>query len=155
LIDEESLLKEITFLKLRPNQTSAATEPVSQKLLERLKIMDDIRFVFFLHIRVLWAKKHCCGTVMIYCGSGSYFGKILIAHPAPVQVPDPVPVPDPYLFNTVFNNKKFVQNLAFSVLEAALFPRSWHLIFVSHFMLYLEPEPKCITLFCNVLYERK
>jgi len=45
LIDEESLLKEITFLKLRNNQTSAAKEPISQKLLERLKIMDDLRFV--------------------------------------------------------------------------------------------------------------
>ncbi len=51
LIDEESLLKEITFLKLRPNQTSAATEPVSQKLLERLKIMDDLRFDCFSCIR--------------------------------------------------------------------------------------------------------
>jgi hypothetical protein len=52
LIDEESLLKEITFLKLRPNQTSAATEPVSQKLLERLKIMDDLRFDCFSRIHV-------------------------------------------------------------------------------------------------------
>jgi hypothetical protein len=52
-----------------------------------------------------------CGTVMIYCGSDSYFGKVL------------VPVPDPELISTVFNHKKCVQNLAFSILDAALFPR--------------------------------
>jgi hypothetical protein len=32
----------------------------------------------------------CCGTVMIYCGSGSYFEKVLAPVPAPVQVPVPV-----------------------------------------------------------------
>ncbi len=30
---------------------------------------------------------------MIFCGSGSYFGKVLV----PVPVPIPVPVPDPDL----------------------------------------------------------
>jgi hypothetical protein len=38
--------------------------------------------------------KQCCGTIMIYCSSGSYLGKVLVP----------------------------VQNLAFSMLEAALFP---------------------------------
>jgi hypothetical protein len=44
---------------------------------------------------------------MIYCGSGSDFGKVSV----------PVPVPDP------FHPKKFVHNLAFSMSDAALFPR--------------------------------
>jgi hypothetical protein len=44
-------------------------------------------------------------------GSGSGFGL--------------VPVPDPDLFSKVFNNKKYVQNLAFSMIEAALFPRKF------------------------------
>ncbi len=57
-----------------------------------------------------------------------------------------------------FDNKKFVHNLVFSMLEAALFPRSWPLIFyfftfVLYFMLdpgpnqVPEPDPewKCIT----------
>jgi hypothetical protein len=35
----------------------------------------------------------------------------------------PAPVPDPDFFGTVFNTKKFEQNLAFLMLEAALFPR--------------------------------
>lgn len=51
---------------------------------------------------------------MIYCDSGSYFGKVL------VPVPVPVPVPDPGLLCTVFSNNQFVQNPAFSILEAAL-----------------------------------
>jgi hypothetical protein len=41
---------------------------------------------------------------MIYCGSGS--------------------VPNPDLFGKILNNKKCVQNLAFLMLEAALFPRN-------------------------------
>ncbi len=36
--------------------------------------------------------EQCCGTVMIYCGSGSYFDKVLV--PVPAQVPVPVPDPD-------------------------------------------------------------
>jgi hypothetical protein len=65
-------------------------------------------------------KMQCCGNVTIYCGSGSYFGKVLV--PFSAQVPGP----DPDLFNTLFNNKKFVQNLALSMLEkAALFPKLW------------------------------
>ncbi len=43
--------------------------------------------------------------------------------PALFPVQAPVPVPDPDIFNTVFNSQKFIQNLALSVLEAALFPR--------------------------------
>jgi hypothetical protein len=47
---------------------------------------------------------------------------------------------------TFFKSKKFVQNLAFSMLEAALFPGSWPLIFdfltsVLHFMLDPGPNP--------------
>jgi hypothetical protein len=63
---------------------------------------------------------------VIYCGSGfgSYFGKVMV--PAPVPVP--VPVPDPDIFQQFFNNKKFVPNLAFPMLEAALFQESWPLI---------------------------
>jgi hypothetical protein len=65
---------------------------------------------------------------MIYCGSGSYFEKFLVPVPAPllvlIPVPVPVPVP-PDLFITVFNNRKFVQNRAFSMPEAALFSRIW------------------------------
>ena len=57
---------------------------------------------------------------MIYCGA------VLVAVPASVKVP--APVPD--LFSTGFQSKKkFVQNLAFSLLEATLFPRGWPLIF--------------------------
>jgi hypothetical protein len=54
-----------------------------------------------------------CRTVTINCrsGYGSQFSQ------------DLVPVPDPDLFITVFTNKTFVQDLAFSMLDAALFPR--------------------------------
>ncbi len=48
---------------------------------------------------------------MIYCGSGS--GKVLI----------PVSVQDPDLISTVFQKQILNQNLVFSLLEAALFPR--------------------------------
>jgi hypothetical protein len=92
---------------------------------------------------------------MIYgdSGSSSYLGKVLYLVPAPVTVliPVPVPVPDPDLLSTVFNNRKFVQNLAFTMLEAALFPRKLVSIFLFcsvlvHFMLdpglNPVPEPK-------------
>jgi hypothetical protein len=73
----------------------------------------------------------CCGTVTIFfeCGSGSDFGKI------------PVPVPDP-------EHIRIVQNLAFIMLGAALFPKK--LSFVFHFTLDPdpnldpEPQPECI-----------
>jgi hypothetical protein len=42
----------------------------------------------------------CCVTVMIYCGSGSYFRKVLVAVPA--LVPIPIPDPDPDIFSPVF-----------------------------------------------------
>jgi hypothetical protein len=59
---------------------------------------------------------------MIYCGSGSYFGKVLLPVPAPV----PFPVQEPGLLSKqFFNTQKFVQNIAFSMLEAALFPRKF------------------------------
>jgi hypothetical protein len=75
---------------------------------------------------------------VIYCGSGSSFGKVL------VLVPVPVPVQDQDLFSTVFkvNNKKFVKNLAFSVLEAALFPRK----LASIFLLYCITVPVPVSL---------
>jgi hypothetical protein len=48
---------------------------------------------------------------MIYCGSGSYCGKVVVPVPALV----PVPISDPHLLRTVFaTTKKVVQNLAFS-----------------------------------------
>ncbi len=108
------------------------------------------------------------------CGSGSYFGKGLVPAPvpvpvqvpvpAPVQVPLPAPVqvpvpvqvqvpvpapvlvPDPDLFNTDFNNNIFLQNLAFSLLEEALFPRKLasnlgFFTFVLHFMSDPGPNP--------------
>jgi hypothetical protein len=60
---------------------------------------------------------------MIYCGygsgSGSYFGKVFVPGPAPV----PVPVPYPDLLSTVFKKQIFFTNLAFAMLEAAMFPR--------------------------------
>jgi hypothetical protein len=37
-----------------------------------------------------YRKKHCCGTVMIYCGSGSYSGKVLVLVLVLVLVPVPV-----------------------------------------------------------------
>jgi len=92
---------------------------------------------------------------MIYCGydSGSYFGKVLFRFEFEFQFQ--------FLIQTYlaqfFNNKKFVQNLAFSMLDAALFPRKspsnfWSFDFwiTAHFMLYPGPnpvpEPECITI---------
>jgi hypothetical protein len=46
---------------------------------------------------------------MIYCSSGSDFEK--------------VSVPEPQNINQRFSTQKIVQNIAFSMLEAALFPR--------------------------------
>ncbi len=72
---------------------------------------------------------------MIYCGSGSISRDRLI-------------------LAQFVNDKKFVQNLAFSMIEAALFPRQlasnfWLLTFVLHFMLDPGPnsvrEQECIT----------
>jgi hypothetical protein len=91
----------------------------------------------------------CCGTVMIYCGSGSYFGEVL------VPVPAPVPIPDPDLFSTVFQQQKFIptKSCLFDTLEAALFPESLTPIidFLLHFTLdpgpnpVPEPKPECNT----------
>jgi len=39
---------------------------------------------------------------VIYCGSGSYFGKVLVAVPVPVMVT----AQDPDLFSTVFPQQK-------------------------------------------------
>ncbi len=94
----------------------------------------------------------CCGTVMIYCSSGSLYGKVLVPAPFLVLTPvptlfpvqAPVPVLDPDLFNTVFNNQKFVQNLALSVLEAAFFPRKLasKFRFVDFITFYVGPGSK-------------
>ncbi len=74
--------------------------------------------------------------------------------PAPVSVPATVPVPDPDLLSTVFLTTKFIQNLAFSMIEVALFPRKLALIFdFVTFVFYCMldpgpnpvPEPLCIT----------
>jgi hypothetical protein len=46
-----------------------------------------------------------------------------------ILIPAPVPDPDPDLFSTVFQQLKFVQNLAFSMLKVALFPRKLGSIF--------------------------
>jgi hypothetical protein len=48
-----------------------------------------------------------------------YFGKVWVPLPTPVLAP----LPDPDLFR--FYNKIFVQNLAFSMLEAAMFSRKF------------------------------
>jgi hypothetical protein len=62
---------------------------------------------------------------MIYCGSGSYFGKVLGPVPDSISVPVPapalVPVPAPDLLSEVFQQQKISRNLAISMLEAALF----------------------------------
>jgi hypothetical protein len=55
---------------------------------------------------------------MIYCGSGSYFGKVL------VQVPVPVLALDPNLFRTGFQQQKICKKFTFSILKAALFQES-------------------------------
>jgi hypothetical protein len=75
---------------------------------------------FYKNLKGSSKKIQCCGTVTIYCCSSSsfYLGKVL------VLVTVPVPVPDLDLFSIFFNNKKFVQNLAFSMVEAAFFPIS-------------------------------
>ncbi len=64
-------------------------------------------------------KKQFCRTVIIYCGSGSFFDKVLVPvlAPVPVMAPVPVQVLDPDLFRQSFFNKKSVQNLAFSMLQ--------------------------------------
>jgi hypothetical protein len=68
----------------------------------------------------------CYGTVVIYCGcdcgsgSSSYFGKVLVPAPAPV----PVSAWFQFRIQTYLAQfyKKYVQNLAFSMIEAVLFP---------------------------------
>jgi hypothetical protein len=76
-----------------------------------------------------------------------------------VPAPFPVPLPDPDLISNVFQQQKFVQNLAFSKLEAALFPRKLasnfdFLTTLLHFLLdpgsnpvpEPHPEPEFITI---------
>ncbi len=60
----------------------------------------------------------CYGTVMINCGSGSYFGKVLALIP--------VPIPDPDYLAQFFNNNKNC-----TMLEAALFPKKFASNFLS------------------------
>jgi hypothetical protein len=60
--------------------------------------------------KVLFTNEQCCGTVMIYYGPGSLFGKVFF----PVSAPIPVPVPDPDLFSKVFQQqKKLYKNVPF------------------------------------------
>ncbi len=67
---------------------------------------------------------------MIYCcsASGSDIEKASVPVPISVPVPAPVPAPDPDFTKHSFS-KTFVQNLAFLLLEAALFLRK----LASHF----------------------
>jgi hypothetical protein len=67
---------------------------------------------------------------MIYCGSRFWFQFLLYFGKVLVPVPFPVPVPDPDLISKVFQQQKFVQNLAYSVIEAALFPRKLSSVFL-------------------------
>ncbi len=53
---------------------------------------------------------------MIYPGSGSHFGKVLMPFPVPVSVPDNIK-------NSFPTTKIFYTNFAFSKSEAALFTR--------------------------------
>jgi hypothetical protein len=65
----------------------------------------------------------------------------------------PVPVPDPDLFSTLFQQQKFVHNLAFSMLEAALFPRKLTSIFlffdfcITFYDFILDSGPNPVPLF--------
>jgi hypothetical protein len=75
-------------------------------------------------------------------GSGSYFGKVL--------VPVPAPVPIRTYLARFFNNKKCVQTLAFSILEAVLFPRKLAFFyFCITFYVGSELEPECISVSCS------
>jgi hypothetical protein len=63
-----------------------------------------------------------------------------------------LPLPDPdSILHSFSTTQKFVHNLAFSMLEAALFPRKLasHFLFVFHFMLDPDPnpvtEPECVS----------
>jgi hypothetical protein len=56
----------------------------------------------------------------LFSDNCQHFGKFLVSVP--------VPVPGPDLFSKDLSNKKFVQNLDFSILEAALFPEKLALI---------------------------
>jgi hypothetical protein len=50
---------------------------------------------------------------MIFCGSGSDFGKVLV----------PVTVPDPDMFSTVFKQNKICTKSCFFIVRRALFPK--------------------------------
>jgi hypothetical protein len=61
--------------------------------------------------------RQCCGTVRIYCGSGSgsYCENFWFRFRLRFRFPTPVPisVPDPDLFGTVYNNNRIVQKHCF------------------------------------------
>ncbi len=66
-----------------------------------------------------------CGTVMIYCGSGSDFGQVWLRFRFRFRIKT--------IFSTVFKQQFFIiQNLVFSMTEAALFPRK----LASHFYFF-------------------
>jgi hypothetical protein len=71
-----------------------------------------------LSLPIFLAKtKQFCEAVMIYRGSGSDFGKVLVPFPVPVSVPDNI--------KNSFPTKIFYTNFAFSMLKAALFTRKF------------------------------
>ncbi len=74
---------------------------------------------------------------MIYCGSGSYCGKVLVPVPALV----PVPMPDPGLLTTVFQQQKICTESCL----AALFPRK----LAFNFLLFYF----CITFYVESVFK--
>jgi hypothetical protein len=107
------------------------------------RLVPGVVFIFlfrsYLFDWLISVANQCCDNDFCGSGSGSYFGKVF--------VPVPIPVPDPDLFNSVFQQ----QNLAFSMLEAALFSKFFmFLTFILPFMSSSpnpvpEPVSECIT----------
>ncbi len=62
-------------------------------------------------------------------------GLVPVPDPVPAPAPVPVPVPDSDIFSTVFQQQIFLQNLAFSLLEAAYLPRKLASTVVFYFLL--------------------
>ncbi len=95
-----------------------------------------------------WSREQCCGTVMICCGSGSYFGKVFCSGSGSrIKLGPPrweasaleeshsnsllrrairniyIWAHDKTIFSTVFQQQKIWAKSSFSMSEAALFPR--------------------------------
>jgi hypothetical protein len=73
----------------------------------------------------------CCGTVMIYCGSGSCFEKGLVPVPAPVPPQVPVPVPDSELFSNL--------KVACSIQAAKISPHFFHFVQLKKELKFFKP----------------